>query len=260
MATNETKFSEKMKHLFQSRAVIVTTVTLLAATGIIIAATVSANRAKKPTADETTPSTGIVTQSKETDATPSIKEEVTLPTYNSGETQPVVADPEDPEAMLSLPVTGQMFKGHDATLQVYSNTMGDYRVHLGVDIATEPEAPVYAAADGEVTKVWNDSMMGTCVAITHKEDVVTIYKNLARDLADGIAVGAKVEQGQKLGLVGDTAVIEMADEPHLHFEMTMGGLSVDPLEYFSEKDVAALSKDTAVEEGDQPSDIRPDGK
>ena len=260
MATNETKFNEKMKHFFQSRAVIVTTVTLLAATGIIIAATVSANRAKKPTTDETTPTTGIVTQNKETEATPSVKDEVTLPTYNGGETQPVIADPEEPEAMLALPVTGLMFKGHDATLQVYSNTMGDYRVHLGVDIATEPEAPVFAAADGEVAKVWNDSMMGTCVAVSHKDDTMTIYKNLARDLSEGIAVGAKVERGQKLGLVGDTAVIEMADEPHLHFEVTVGGISVDPLKYFSEKDVATLSEDAAVEDGDNASDIRPDGK
>ena len=258
MENKEIMFSEKLKRFFGSRAVIVTTVTLLVAVGIIIAATVSANRAKKPTTDDTAPITDTV--AKDTQATPSVKDEVTLPTYNGGETQPVGAEPDEPEAMLALPVTGHMFKGHDATIQVYSNTMGDYRVHLGVDIATSPEAPVCAAADGEVTKVWNDSMMGTCVAVTHKDDAVTIYKNLARDLAEGIAVGAKVEQGQKLGLVGDTAVIEMADEPHLHFEMTVGGLSVDPLEYFSEKDVASVAKDTAVEGGNTSSDIRPDGK
>ena len=260
MATNETQFSEKMRQFFKSRAVIVTTVTLLVAAGIVIAATVSANRAKKPVTDDTAPLTDTVSKDKDTQATPSVKDEVTLPTYNDGETQPVGADPEEPEAMLALPVTGQMFKGHDATLQVYSNTLGDYRVHLGVDIATAPEAPVYAAADGEVLKVWNDSMMGVCVAVSHKDDTVTIYKNLARDLAEGIDVGAKVERGQQLGLVGDTAVIEMADEPHLHFEVTVGGLSVDPLEYFSEKDVASLDKDTAVEGGNASSDIRPDGK
>ena len=40
----------------------------------------------------------------------------------------------------------------------------------------------------------------------------------------------------------------MADEPHLHFEMTVGGLAVDPLDYFSKTDVDALSKDTAFED------------
>lgn len=264
MENHETEFTSKMKQFFTNRAVIVTAVTLLVATGIIIAATVSANRAKKPTIDGTT-TTGTVTQSKDTQATPSAKDEVTLPTYNAGETQPVAADPEEPEAMLALPVTGKMYKGHDATIQVYSNTMGDYRVHLGVDIATAPEAPVCAAADGEVEKVWEDAMMGTCVAVSHKDDTVTIYKNLAKDLADGIEVGAAVKQGQQLGIVGDTAVVEMADEPHLHFEVTVGGLSVDPLEYFSEESVASLAEDNAVESGatesdSTPSGIRPEGK
>ena len=125
--------------------------------------------------------------------------------------------------------------------------MGDYRIHLGVDIATAPEAPVYAAADGTVEKVWTDAMMGSCVAISHKDNTVTIYKNLGKNLTDGIAVGTAVKQGQQIGKVGDTAVIEMADEPHLHFEVTVGGLSVNPLDYFSKEAVATLSEDTAVE-------------
>ena len=245
MATNENHFTGKMKKLFSNRAVIVTAVTLLAATGIIIAATVSANKAKKPIVEETTPI--AVTEPAETQATNSGKEEVTIPTYNGGETQSVNAEPEEPAAQFALPVSGQVFKGHDSTLQVYSNTMGDYRVHLGLDIATAPEAPVYAVADGTVEKVWTDAMMGTCVAVSHKDEVVSIYKNLSGTLADGIAVGKTVKQGQQLGIVGDTAVVEMADEPHLHFEMTSQGLSVDPMGYFSEKDQAALSQDTAFE-------------
>ncbi len=257
MANNQNEFAGKMKQFFTNRAVIVTMVTLLVATGIIIAATVSANRAKKPVTDNGTV-TNTVTDSKDTQAAPSVKDEVTLPTYNGGETQPVGAAPEEPEAMLALPVTGKMFKGHDATIQVYSNTMGDYRVHLGVDIATAPEAPVYAAADGQIEKVWTDSMMGNCVAITHKDNTVTIYKNLAKDLANGIAAGVTVKQGQQIGSVGDTAVVEMADEPHLHFEVTVNGLSVDPLDYFSKAAVATLSEDTAYESG--AVETRPNGK
>lgn len=244
--SNETEFSRKMKKLVSNRAVIVTAVTLLVVAGVIVAATVSANRAKKPLPDD--PSVSGTAGSTDTQSAPS-GGEVTLPTYNGGETQPVGADPDEPKAPLELPVSGKLFKGHDATIQVYSNTMGDYRVHLGVDIATAPEAPVCAAADGKVEKVWEDSMMGTCVAIAHKDDTVSIYKNLAKDLAEDIAVGATVKQGQQLGTVGDTAVVEMADEPHLHFEVTVKGLSVDPLDYFSQESVNALSEDTAFESG-----------
>jgi murein DD-endopeptidase MepM/ murein hydrolase activator NlpD len=167
--------------------------------------------------------------------------------------------------MMDLPVSGLLFKGHDATLQVYSNTMGDYRVHLGIDIATAPEAPVYAAADGKIEKIWEDTMMGTCVAVTHKDETVSIYKNLAKELAEGILAGETVKKGQQLGRVGDTAVAEMADEPHLHFEVTAKGLSVDPLDYFSAASVEILSKDTAFESSaetvTEPSpEIRPNGK
>lgn len=250
MATNETEFTRKMKRFCTNRAVIVTAVTLLVVTGVIIAATVSANRAKKPFHDETSSSAA------DTQATPSGQDDVTLPTFNGGETQPVDANLDDPEAMLKLPAVGKLFKGHDSTLQVYSNTMGDYRVHLGVDIATAPEAPVYAAADGKVEKVWEDAMMGTCVAVAHQDETVSIYKNLSKTLTEGIAAGATVKQGQQLGTVGDTAVVEMADEPHLHFEVTVKGLSVNPLDYFSKEAVATLSQDTAYESGATESDTQ----
>ena len=245
MANNETEFKSKFKKFCSNRAVIVTLVTLLVATGIVVAATISANRSKKPTPgtseSATTPATG--------ETAPTIKDE-TLPTYNGGETQPVGGEPDGAEGKFALPVTGKLQKKHDTTIQVYSNTMGDYRVHLGVDIATAPEAPVFAAADGKVEKIWEDSMMGTCVAITHKDDTVTIYKNLAPELSEGIAAGVTVKKGDTLGQVGDTAVVEMADEPHLHFEVTVKGLSADPLDFFSKTDVDALSKDPAVESGD----------
>ena len=91
------------------------------------------------------------------------------------------------------------------------------------------------------------------------------------NLPEGIAAGATVKQGDEIGRVGDTAVVEMADEPHLHFEVTVKGISADPLDFFSKTDVEALSKDPAVESGDgadttaQPTDTsapetKPNGK
>ena len=42
-------------------------------------------------------------------------------------------------------------------------------------------------------------------------------------------------------------MIEIAEEPHLHVEMTVKGLQVDPLEYFSQEVLAALTEDTIYE-------------
>jgi methionine aminopeptidase len=47
--------------------------------------------------------------------------------------------------------------------------------------------------------------------------------------------GDIVSLGDKIGVIGDTTVSEMADEPHLHFEMFVSGASVNPLDYFTEE-------------------------
>ena len=91
--------------------------------------------------------------------------------------------------------------------------------------------------------------MGTCVALTHSGECVTVYKNLAKELAEGLAEGTQVRQGQLLGKVGDTAMVEIAEEPHLHMEMTVKGLQVDPLDYFSAAVIASLSEDASHEAG-----------
>ncbi len=238
MAHNESEFTGKVKKLCSNRAVVVTIVTLLVATGIILAITISANRANRPV-----PGTNVATDTL--GGNQSNIEDETLPTYNGEETLPVGGEAD--AGPYILPVVGKLMKAHDPTVQVYSDTMGDYRVHLGLDISTAEGAPVCAIADGKVEKIWSDSMMGTCVAITHADDVVTIYKNLAPELATGLLEGSTVKQGQKIATVGESAVVEMADEPHLHVEMTVGGISVDPIKYFSDADVETLYKDTAFE-------------
>ena len=77
---------------------------------------------------------------------------------------------------------------------------------------------------------------------------MTIYRNLSATLPEGIREGATVIAGQVIGAVGDTAMIESADEPHLHCEMTVKGESVDPLDYISEESRnASLTVDGSYE-------------
>lgn len=236
----ESGFGKKLKSVFANRAVVATVVTVLVATLILVAVTVSANRSRLDAAS-TDESTSAVTDSKDV-----FNGEDTLPTYNGGDTNA-------PEKLtLGLPVSaGVIAKDHDPTIQVYSATMGDYRVHLGLDIATEENAPVLAVAAGKVERIWEDSLMGTCVAISHNDadKTVSIYKNLGKELASGVVKDATVKAGQQIGCVGDTAILELADEPHLHFEMTVGGISVDPKDYFNAEDIETLSKDGAYESG-----------
>ena len=236
---------DKLKDLKVNRAAVLTAVVLIAALAVIISVTVATNRSKKK--DSELPKNDppkVTTQTPQStaptdDPTPeSTKPEKPADTTGS-------AQVEDKLPSFILPVNGILSKKHDATVQVYSNTMKDYRVHLGVDIVTESDAPVYSAADGKISKIWEDPMMGYCIAIKHGGDCYTIYKNLSEMLPEGISEGTSVRAGQLIGSVGESAMIEVAEEPHLHFEMTVSDLSVDPLEYFDEVSLESLKIDAS---------------
>ncbi len=237
---------DKLKNTKVNRAAVLTAVVLIAALAVIISVTVATNRAKKNELDEpadnppkTTTQTPQATQPPVSEPTPE-DTKPNKPSDNTGSAQV-----EDKLPSFILPANGVLSKKHDATLQVYSNTMKDYRVHLGVDIVTEADAPVYAAADGTVSKIWEDTLMGYCVAIKHSGDCYTIYKNLSETIPEGIAEGTSVRAGQLIGAVGESAMVEVAEEPHLHFEMTVADLSVDPLEYFDDKTLESLKIDAS---------------
>lgn len=236
----ESEFGKRMIKVFSNKGVIVTTALIVLVLTVAITATVATNRANKQNAEQHGTLPGTTTQgtqaAPDTDAVG--KGEDTVPVYNEGKETEDVLEQVD---VYSLPVQGTLGAKHDASVQVWSPTMEEYRIHLGIDITTEDAAPVYAAAAGTVAQIWDDPMMGTCVAISHEGDIVTIYKNLAANLAEGITAGKQVKGGQQIGTVGGTATLEMAEAPHLHFEMTEGGLSVDPLEYFSDKDIKTLN-------------------
>lgn len=224
------KFLQNFK---ENRAVYVTAISILLAMIFIVAAVVVTNRNKQTIPEPTTPK--ITTTTTTTTKKPTITDD---PTSDVGSKLP----------SFSLPVSGKLSGVHDSELQVFSPTMNDYRVHLGIDILANEDTPVCAVADGTVIQIWEDVRMGQCIAVKHNGDAVSIYKNLSVDLPTGIIEGATVRAGQQIASVGSTAMVEVADEPHLHFEMTVGGLSVDPLEYFSSSDVATLQKDTAYEQ------------
>lgn len=219
-----------------NRAVYISSIVILLSLAVVLAITATTNRAKKNQTDNTS------------DLPITDNQEAPAPTPDETPTGNVPNHPAQAVPELTLPTNGKLAKAHDADVQVFSQTLQDYRVHLGIDIATAADAEVFAAADGTVKKIWEDPMMGWSVAISHSGDCVTVYKNLAKDLAGGIAEGSSVRAGQLIGSVGDSAMIEIAEEPHLHMEMTVKGLQVNPLEYFSKAVVATLSEDTAFEQ------------
>lgn len=244
-------FAEKCRAFSKNRSAVILTVCLLLATAVIVSATVATNRAKKryPSDElDTTPKTEVPTGG--TQGT------VNAPNYNSpdgsgatgntgntGGSDGSEVNGSGEEFTVSLPVDGVLTKGHNSSIQVWSDTMGAYEVHLGLDIAAKENAPVCAVADGKVTKIWDDTMMGRCVFIEHDGGICTVYKNLSETMAAGIQAGATVKKGQQIGCVGSTSISERADDPHVHLEMTLGGLAVNPLDYMTDESKATLKVD-----------------
>ncbi len=131
------------------------------------------------------------------------------------------------------PVRGQVVADWSLEVLAYDETMGDWRTHSGVDIAAPVGTQVMAAAAGTVASVEQDDLMGTTVTIAHAEGLESIYANLGE--VPTVEAGDHVDVGDIIGAIGTTAVAESAKAPHLHFEMTQDGESVDPVSYLPEQ-------------------------
>ncbi len=132
---------------------------------------------------------------------------------------------------LIMPVNGIITVNHSLETMVYSHTFGDWRVHKGIDIDAEPGTQIKAVADGTIARVYTDEMMGRVIEINHG-DFVSVYAGLAT--IEKVEQGAEVGQGDVISEIGNTALNEAAQSPHLHFEILYGGNSVDPIEYLKE--------------------------
>ena len=181
---------------------------------------------------EVTSDTPSHAQPEETDAPDTKKPEETEKTDAPADTDAAqVNTPEDALPDFIAPVSGTLSRPYSMEVPVYSLTMEDYRTHGGVDIASELGTTVRASAAGTVTDVWEDPMMGKCVRIAHAGSAVSTYKNLAPEIPNAICPGAAVGIGDVIGTVGESALIELADAPHLHYELTIDGVSVNPADF-----------------------------
>ena len=124
------------------------------------------------------------------------------------------------------PVEGEIIKEFAKDNLVYSTTLEEWVTHLGVDIKADKTTVVKASADGKIKSIKNDPRYGLTVVINHNDQYQTVYSNLLT--AEFVVEGESVTQGQTIGTVGNTAVFEVSDESHLHFEILKDSVQVDP--------------------------------
>ena len=129
------------------------------------------------------------------------------------------------------PIKGEVLREFAKESLVYSNTLQEWVTHNGIDIKADKTSVVKAAASGTVSAIKNDPRYGLTVIITHDDGYQTVYSNLLT--AEFVVKGEKVEVGQSIGTVGNSASFEIEDEYHLHFELLKDNEYLNPVNYIN---------------------------
>lgn len=152
-------------------------------------------------------------------------------TTNDNIAEQVQVEPVKKELKFIVPLEGEIYKDYSESTLIYSETLEEWTVHLGVDIKAEKGTPVVAAEDGTVESIKNDPRYGLTVIIEHENGFKTIYSNL--QTAEFVQEGQAVEKGKTIASVGENASFEISEGAHLHFEMTKDGEKVNPTIYWN---------------------------
>ena len=144
----------------------------------------------------------------------------------------VKTEPVNIDAMI-LPVFGNIAADYSDTELVYSKTIDSWITHSGLDLKAEEGSPVRAALDGVVLEAVNDAQWGLTIVLDHGDGIYTRYSNLST--LDLVSKGQKLKKGDVISGVGKTALSEIAEEPHLHFELMRDKKNIDPKNYLPKK-------------------------
>lgn len=129
----------------------------------------------------------------------------------------------------AAPVDGKIMRGFAMDDLIYSKTLNQWMTHPGVDIACKQNSQVLAVLPGTVEEVYEDDMYGITVVVSHSSKQSSVYSNLSEK--PPVEAGDKVNAGDTIGYVGNTAIGESSDVSHLHFEFKVNSKAVDPVKY-----------------------------
>ena len=116
--------------------------------------------------------------------------------------------------------------------------IGGRRQHKGVDLAQPIGTPVYATADGVISKAERFSSYGLFISVEHGGNIQTRYGHLSRL---NVAAGQVVHKGDLIGYVGSTG---RSTGPHLHYEVRIAGVAVNPIPYMQGSAQPVLAANT----------------
>ena len=101
------------------------------------------------------------------------------------------------------------------------------KFHAGMDFTAPMGTEIYASGDGTIESVQSNKRgMGNYIVVSHGFGYTSLYAHLE---SFNVKTGQKVRRGDIIGFVGNTG---MSVAPHLHYEIKLNGVNVDPVNYF----------------------------
>ncbi len=131
-------------------------------------------------------------------------------------------------SLMEWPVRGTVLIDYNMNETVYYPTLDQYRVSPAIAVQAVEDAPVYAAADGQVLSVEQDACTGTTVTMELGNGYQAVYGQL-KDLT--VAEGDTVKEGEVIGNVSEPTKYYSVEGPNLYFAVKKDGNPVDPFEY-----------------------------
>lgn len=172
-----------------------------------------------------------------TDDTPVVVPPVEPPVVDNPPAEEPTNDNVDFVPVYAMPISGgritHLFSGDELVKNI---TLNDWRTHNGIDIEIAEGTEVCAIYSGEVLRAGHDALLGYFVEQELDTGYVVIYANLSPTL--NVKAGDRISQGDTLGLVGSSALLENGEKPHLHLEIKSGKNYIDPLSLLNDDDEA----------------------
>ena len=140
----------------------------------------------------------------------------------------------------------------DERRYLYDGGGSDSILHGGIDLGAKEGSDVFACAAGRVVFADRRIVTGNTIVIEHLPGLFSLYMHLS---SIGVAEGQEIDQGRVIGRVGSTG---LSTGPHLHWEMRIGSVSVNPYYWLSQPFLAPPSRQASpLDKAVNSSKIKP---
>lgn len=139
---------------------------------------------------------------------------------------------EEETSLIVYPCSKEIIKEFSGENPVFSKTMGDWRIHSGVDFKTEQGEKVKSITSGTVKDIYEDPLLGKTIVIEHNNGITAVYSGFGDTTF--VNKDDKVDSGQEIGSVNDVPS-EMLDGYHLHFATKKDDKFINPIDVLEKK-------------------------